>query len=277
MGTYRKSVAAPGRGAGAAKPKKGNVTVIFAEDVLSFPERDANGVKMIGNIVLVAGAKMHQLYMTPSTQKLSDEITGDEDMEAFAKKAEAIHPGNSLEIREFRANTLGIGVILIFGAGCGVNSGDVFGTPCNPMKLKGSYSSDNEGVKNTMMYEALIADATPIGSYDGEVTLDANYVSETVALDLSSASDVVQQLPSLGVTDAITVATILGAHADNKTIITLIGGGGADPATLSNGVQGNVTFVLKDATTWVALDKAVINFYPAYDGTTFYLIEQSRA
>lgn len=275
MTTYRKSVSAPAKaGAGAPKPKKGKISVIYVDDILTFPERDAGGVKMLGNIVLKPGAKMHYLYMTPSTQKITDEITGDEDFEAFEKKAEGIHPGNSLDIREYRANGLGVGVILVFGAGCGKSSGDVIGTPCNPMKLKGSYSSDNEGVKNTMMYEASLPDSTPIGYYEGEITLAENYVASSVALDLTKVNGVVQQLPALDTTDAITAASI---DFDNGTIISLIGGGGADPATLDVGAQGSVTVVLLNGTQWVALSKAVINLEVVSAGATTYLIERSRA
>ncbi|MGJ8760377.1 MAG: hypothetical protein ACSHXA_07505 [Polaribacter sp.] len=274
MANYRKSVAAPKIGAGAAKPKKGNITVIFADDVLSFPERDANGVRMLGNIIVKADATMHTLHMVPSSQKMTDEIVGDEGFEAFDKKTEGIHAGNSLDIREFRKNTLGVGVILIYGAGCGANQGDVFGSPCNPMYLKGSYSSDTDGVKNTMMYEALIKDSEAIGYYEGEITLAENFVAATVALDLTETNGPVQQLPSLAATDEITATSI---DLANGTIVSLIGGGGADPATLDIGVQGAVTVILINDTQWVALDKAVINLEVISGGATTYLVERSRA
>lgn len=273
MSRYRKSVPSPGAGAGAAKPKKGKITVIVADDILSFPATDANGVKMIGNIVLKAGAKMETLYMTPTTQKLSDEIVGDEDMEAFDKKAEGVHPGNSVDIREFRKNMLGVGLILIFGAGCGENTGDVFGTPCNPMKLKGSYSSDNEGIKNTLMFEALIKDSSAIGYYPGEITLAENFTAASVDLALTVANGPVQQLPSLATTDAITATSI---DLEQGTMVTLIGGGGADPATLDAGTQGLVDVILLNGTQWVALKDAIINLEVVKGGTTTYLIERSR-
>lgn len=274
MTSYRKSVAAPAKaGAGAAKPKKGLITVIYADDVLSFPERDGGGVKMLGNIVLKAGAKMHSLYMTPSSQKLNDEIVGDEDMEAFEKKAEGVHPGNSLAIREFRANNLGEGLILIFGEGCGDNKGDVIGTPCNPMKLKGSYSNDNDGVKNVMQFEAAQSDAEPIGYYEGEIILAENFVAADVDLELTKVNGPVQQLPALAATDAITATSI---DLDNGTVVSLIGGGGADPATLDVGVQGAVTVVLLNGTQWVALEAAIINLEVVKGGATTYLIERSR-
>lgn len=261
-------------GAGAATARKGEITVIYSDDVLEFPVRDSGKVKMLGNIVLKAGAKMEKLYLTPDTQKLSDEISGDFDYEVFSNKCEGIYPGNAIEIREFRANNLGVDVILVFGQGCGESTGDVFGSPCNPMRLKGSYSNDKEGIKNTMMYEQILSDKNVIGSYDGEVYFAENYESGTVDVNITEANGPVYQLPSLAVTDDITAASIDLAH---QTVISFIGGGGDAPATLSDGVQGSVTVILKNGTAWTALEKSVISLQVYNAGATTYLIEQSRS
>jgi len=275
MSGYRKSVPRPAQaGAGAPSPKNGKITVIYAEDILSFPERDLGGVKLVGNIVLKSGAKMHYLYMTPTSQKLNDEITGDEDMEAFTKKAEGIHPGDSLDIREFRANALGVPFVLIFGAGCGKNTGDVIGTPCNPVKLKGSYASDNEGIKNVMMFDAVLPDREPIGLYSGETTFAENFIAADEDLALTVANGVVQELPAFALAEVLTATAI---DLDNGAVVSLIGGGGADPATLDVGVQGVVTVILLNGTVWTALKGAVINLEVIKGGATTYLVEKSRA
>lgn len=274
MTTYRKSVPKPQRGSGAAKAKKGLINIAFADDVLEFPERDVNGVKLLGNVVLKAGATMHQLYLSQNTQKITDEIVGDLDMEAFSKKGEGVHPGNSLDIREFRANVLGQDVILFFDENCGANAYDVLGSPCNPMRLKGSYANDNEGVKNIMQFEALVDDDKAIAYYDGAISLASNFEAADETLDLTKANGAIQQLPSYATTAAITVAS---TDLDAGTIVSVIGGGGADPATLSSGTQGAVDVILKDGTQWVALDKAVINLEVFKAGATTYLIERSRS
>ncbi|MEI6865800.1 hypothetical protein [Flavicella sp.] len=276
MTNFRKSVPMPANvvGAGAAKPKKPEINIVYIVDILSWPERDGSKVKMLGNIVLVPGAKMEKLYMTPSSQKISQETEGDEDMEVFVKKAEGIYPGNPLGVREFVANNIGVGVVLIFGEGCGDKTGDVLGSPCNPMKLKGSYSSDKDGVKNNMQYAQYVNDNEVIGLYDGEVFFAENHLAATAAVDFTIANGPIYQLPSLDATASVTAASI---DIEHGTIITLIGGGGADPATLSSGVHGDVSIVLKDDTTWTGLDKAVINVQVYNAGATTYLIEQSRA
>jgi hypothetical protein len=273
MTTYRKSVPKPAKGSGTAKIKKGLVTLIFADDILSWPEDDVNGVSLLGNIILNADAKMHQLYLTPTTQKISDEISGDEDFEVFDKKFEAVHSGNSMDIREFRNQVLGENVILICGENCGVNTGDVLGTPCNPLRLKGSYANDNEGVKNIMMFEPLVLDREPIKSYTGAITLASNYVASGVNLTLTDANGPVQQLPSLDTTAAITGAT----NFETGTTVSLIGGGGSDPATLNSGTQGDIVVILVNGTEWVALKDAVINLEVVRGGDDNYLIERSRS
>jgi hypothetical protein len=274
MTNFRKSVPKPQGGSGTAKPKKGLLTLIYAADVLSEPARDSKGVRMVGNFVLTGTAKMETLYATPSTQKFTQEIEGDEDMEGFVKKLEAIHPADNLEINEFVQNNIGVPVIIIFGDGCGAAAGRVLGSVCNPMKLKGSAANDNEGRKNTLMYEQSVKDDKVAGFYYGEITLASNFVASTVDLALTVSDGPVQQLPSLAATDAVTAASI---DLSNGTIVSLIGGGGADPATLDVGAQGAVTVVLLNGTQWVALDKAIINLEVIDGGATTYLIERSRA
>jgi len=275
MTTFRKSVPAPTQvGAGAPTPKKGLVTIMHSADVLNFPVRDANGVIMLGNIVLKADAKMLQLYLTSSTQKGSHEIEGDEDMEGFILKFEGQHPGDSLEVNEYVQNSLGEGFIVIYGIGCGNSQGKVLGDPCNPMKLKGSYTDDKDGRKHIMQFEQTYKSRYLAGFYNGAITLASNYEAVTAALDLLVANGAVYQLPSLAVTAAVTATSIDLAHND---IVTLIGGGGVAPATLDSGVAGDVTVILANDTTWTGLDKAVINLLVYKAGAVTYLIEQSRS
>ena len=64
MTNFRKSVARPAPGAGAPKGKNANATVVYVDDILTFPQPDANGVLLVGNIVLKDGAKMERIYLT---------------------------------------------------------------------------------------------------------------------------------------------------------------------------------------------------------------------
>ncbi len=275
MTNFRKSVAAPAIvGAGAPTPKKGLVTVIYAEDVLNYPGRDANGVLMLGNLVLKAGAKMYTLYETPSSQKAAHETEGDEDLEGFVKTFEGFSPGDSLELNEFAQNSLGQGFIIIYGIGCSQSQGKMLGDPCNPMKVKAGFVDDKDGRKHTFVFSQTYKDRFLAGFYNGAITYAENYVAATAALDLLVANGPVYQLPSLAVTAPVTAASIDLAH---NTIVSLIGGGGDAPATLDSGIQGGVTVILKDDTTWTGLELAVINLLVYKAGAITYLIEQSRS
>lgn len=60
-------------------------------------------------------------------------------------------------------------------------------------------------------------------------------------------------------------------------MVSLIGGGGVAPATLDSGIQGVVTVILVNDTTWTGLENAVINLLVYKAGAITYLIEQSRS
>lgn len=274
MTSFRKSVPKPAKaGSGAPTPKRGEITLIHTDDILTFPERDVNGVKMVGNIVLIAGATMHKLYLTGSTQKASYGVEGDEDMEGFIPKFEGVYPGDTIEINEFVQNALGEGFVAIYGLGCGTNQGKVLGDPCNPLKLKPEFTDDKDGTKTTMVFEAALKTAQIPGFYFGATTYAVYPTTADSDVDFLVATGNVYQLPEIGVTAVITAASIDIPHGE---IVTLIGGGGAAPYTLDKGAAGQVTVILKDGTQWVALEGATISFKVFIEGATKYLIEESR-
>lgn len=275
--TYvRKSVPRPTPGAGAPKPKNAMVTIIYADDIVAFPGSDENGVKTIGNLILKSGAKMYQLYETDDSQKASHSIEGDSDTEGFLKKFEGTHPGDSLEINEFVQNTIGQGILVLYSVECGSSVRKLIGTPCNPLYLKGEFADDKDGAKHTLNFEQRRRDRNVAKFYDGEVYYTENYsVADITAIDLLVANGPVYQLPSVAVADTnVLVSSLDLVHGQT---VTLIGGGGAEPATLTSGVNGTVTVILASGTDWSALDKAVINLQVYVAGAITYLIERSRA
>ena len=276
MANFRKSVPKPAPGSGAPKPKNGIVKVVYAADISVFPPSDSNGVKMEGNIALKAGAKVETLYLTDDTQKLSHSTEGDADAEGFLKKAEASHPGDSLEINEFVQNTIGEGVILFVDIECNGTGYKVLGTPCNPMYLKGELTDDKDGVKHMFNFEQRRRDRFVAKFYDGALPLTEPFMNPAFAVDYRQVVNPsgTYNLPASTVAD--TEVTINGADGTHNRVITLVGGGGAEPATLSDGINGPVTVHLKNGTDWVALKGAVINFR-IFTGVTYHLFEISRA
>lgn len=273
MALFRKSVARPEPGSGAPKPKDGMATVVYAADILSFPPSDENGVRMQGNITMKPGFKFHQLYLTDESQKASHSIDGEADAEGFLKKFEGSHPGDSAEVNEFEQNTIGQGVIIIYPTDCGANSNKVIGTPCNPLYLKGEFTDDKEGVKHMFNFEQRKRDKNVAKIYTGSMAFAENFAA-ALALDLTPANGYGYQLPANDAADDITVAAM--THPSRKTL-SIIGGGGEDPAILSGGSSGPVTVLLENGTQWIAYKNAVINLMVVDAGATTYLIEMSRS
>jgi len=244
-----------GKSPGAAAPKEPNVTIVAVDDIMTWPARDGNGVNHTGNFVMNTGAKMIQLYMTPSKIKAGFESDGDEDAISFKHKFEGEHPGNELAIAEFVQNWTGVNAIIIYGS-CTDSFKKVIGTKCAPVQLKPSLKDDNDSRMHTLVFEQFAKSGYVPGHYTGSLSFGSpfNVVSST-AVAFSPANGFVYQLPSLAVTASIAVATSTLAHGD---IVTLIGGGGVAPATLASGVTDKSALLIS-GTTWVGLAGATIN------------------
>lgn len=252
---------------GASAPKEPNITIIDVDDILVHPERDGKGVLMLGSYVMKPNANMIQLYLTPSKTKASYESEGDEDAQSFKQKVEGEHPGNELEIAEFVQNWTGRNCIIILGS-CADNFRKVYGSKCAPLQLKPSLQDDNEARKHMMVFEQASATGYVPGHYLGELVLENPTVAATVDLVVSPTT-LMQKLPALATTDEISFTSIT-AEADS--IVTLIGSGGAAPATLADGAN----VMLKGGANWTALEGAVIQL-KVFGGATKKLVELSRA
>lgn len=261
-----------GTSPGAYKAKKPNVTIVDADDVLTFPGRDSKGVNETGNYVLKTGAKMIQIYMTPETIEASYESEGPEDGKVFKQMFKGDHPGDELAIREFVQNWLGVPVI-IFEENCRNATMNVYGTACSPLKLNPSFTSNKEGTKTTLTFEQPNPVEYVPGYYTGALTYADAHAEADENLALAVADGNVYQLAAFAAGESLDIASI--DHADGA-IISLIGGGGTDPATLAAGAATAATVILKDGAAWTALEDAVINLEVLDGGATIYLSEVSR-
>jgi hypothetical protein len=272
--TYIKAnVAKPaGKSAGAAAPKDPNVTIVAVDDIQTWPARDENGVNHTGNFVMNTGAKMIQLYMTPSKIKAGFESDGEEDTITFKQKFEGEHPGNELAIAEFVQNWTGVNCIIIYGS-CSDSFKKVIGTKCAPVQLKPSLKDDNDSRMHILVFEQFAKSGYVPGHYTGSLSFGSPFnVVSTDAVALSPANGYVYQLPSLAVTDSVVIATSTLEHGD---LVTLIGGGGVAPATLASGVTDK-SALLTSGSTWTGLAGATINLKVFKAGAVTLFIEQSR-
>ena len=262
-----------GKSPGAAAPKEPNVTVVAVDDIATWPMRNGSGVLHTGNFVMKPGAKMYQVYMTPSKIKAGFESDGDEDAVSFKQKFEAESPGNELELAEFVQNWTGVNAIVIYGS-CSDSFKKVIGTKCAPVQLKPSLTDDNDSRKHMLVFEQMAKSGFVPGHYTGTLSFaDPFAVVSSTAVPVNSTIGQIYQLPSLAVTAAIAFSEISLNHGD---VITLIGGGGVAPATLATGVTDKKA-ILKDGTTWVGLAGATINLEVFVNGALTLLIEKSRS
>lgn len=257
---------------GSAAPKSETV-IVAVEDILVFPPSDGNGVKINGNFVLKPGASMIKIEGTKSKTDAPYESDGDEDAISINQKFMLQHPGNELEVKEFVQNWLGKEVI-VFHKACQDKFYEVMGTPCTPLQVKPAKTDNNDGRFHTFNFESFAKTALVPKHYEGVLVFaDPFAVADVTVIDVTSANGNHYRLPSL---DATAAAGFNAVTLEHGSLLTLIGDGGSDPATLSNGVAGNATVVLVSGTQWVALRDAVIHLEVFNDGTTIYLFEKSR-
>lgn len=268
-----------GASLGAPAPQEPNVTIVALEDILYFPQRDSKGVLMVGNFAMKPGAKMIQFYQTAVKAKASMESEGDGDSITVKHKFETEVPGDQLEMNELLANWMGVDAIVIYGS-CVDAYRQVVGTKCAPVKLKLSSQDDNEARKKMLVFEQEAKSRYVLGRYTGSLSLATNYAVAVDDIDLVPlvvANGPTIQLPELAVT------AVIGFNPDGNNIphggmVTLIGGGGAGPATLASTavVPGAYVVLLRSAQTWVALKNATITLQVFMSGANVYLIEVAR-
>jgi hypothetical protein len=262
----------PKTGSGAAAPKDPNVILIATKSIVGWPQRDSKKVKMNGNFTFTENPKIAVVYMTASKTKSPYESEGDEDSQTIKQSFEGEHPGDELEINEFIADWLNEPCIIIHGS-CQDKFRKVVGTKCAPVQLKPSGQNDNDARKAMMKFEQFAKSEWLPGHFTGSVDFSTPFaVADAGAITVNSANGAVYQLPAHAVTEDITFAAI---SADAGTVITLIGGGGVGPATLSTGVADKAA-ILVDGTDWVALKGAIIHLEVFKAGATTLLIERAR-
>lgn len=273
--TYVRKDLSIGRNAGKAAPKESEIIIVAAEDVLTYPSRDGKGVKLNGNFVLATGASMYKIQHSQSKFSAPFESEGDENAMVIKHTCEMQVPGSTLDIKEFVQNWLGVNCYVLHKA-CGDSFYEIVGTPCAPLQLMPTKQDNNDGRFYTFKFESYAKTDLVPGNYYGQIIVaDPAAVADVGAVAVDGDSNYQYLLPALAVTDAIDIATI--ANLEHGDYISLIGSGGAAPATLASGAATAATVILITGSTWTALEDSVIQLQYFDAGATKYLIEVSRS
>jgi len=262
----------PGGNVGAGANVKDKIILFDFDDVVTFPDRDANGVIITDNIVFKENAYMIEVYGTVNTIKTGSSTEGDIDAEGFIHTLDFDHPGNSTEVREFKTGWLGrnIGAIVQY---CGSSAKSVFGLPCCPLRMQAKWEGNKDKNATTITLKMANKSQYEVGDYRGTLTLDSvmGIIPASETEPEVAAGEGRYQLTT-GVAASVLLADLTSA-ADGKTY-TLLGSGGAHPPVIQNGGS----FLLHNGLDWHAIANSQITMkaFACINGDLLF-IEVSRS
>jgi hypothetical protein len=268
--TYVKvDVNKPGDNKGVGGDKKDKIIVFDWDDVLTNPARDDKGIVITGNLVFNPGAYMSKIYATQSTIKAGADSQGDPDAKGIEQSVDFEHPGDSVAIREFRANWMNknIGIII---EKCSSLQKNLYGTPCAPLQMVFKSEDDKDKNKTTFTFKST-QKGPDVADYQGTTTFDevvATPAADATSINLTTGEGRYQL--TTGTAASVEITTCTNAVAGMK--FTLIGSGGAHPSTITGD-----DFLLASGTAWSAIAAAEITFEAFKDGaSTWKFVERSR-
>ena len=263
------SIPKPSNNAGLGLKAKAGIVFYETDDILTMPQRDANGVYIPGTIVLKPNAYAISVYATQDTIELDSNSEGDTDNEGFKPSVKFKHPGNKQEIREFKARTLGKSLIAVVDY-CDGTPKDLIGDVCNPVKMQVNYKAGKDANSNEFTFQQ-ITKGLDIAMYGGTITLDEPV--DTLAAGATEVALIGEgEYQLTGDSTSAAIATVTGAT--HGMVFTLLG---ATSATAPH-IAASSTFILKDGATWNGTSGAQITFKAYKSGSSAYVFfEQSRA
>jgi hypothetical protein len=250
------------------------ITIMKVEDLASTPQPNAKGVLLEGLYEMKQGKEPFKIYNTGSFQNFGFETDGDEDAASIQKTLTARFPGDGLEIREFIGGQMDIEVIAVFGGGCGQTQKSVIGSTCAPIKMRSNFTMDNDTTHYELTFSNMSNDNLMPGLFGGPDPVANVFVADAADLEFLVANGALVKLPSSATGEAVGVTDI---DFPSGSFVSVIGGGGTDPAVISDATGTAAKFVLKDGTSFIGLENARITFEVFIAGTDTFLIERSRS
>lgn len=257
--------------AGLPTPKRGEAILALNKEILSYPTIAQDEVSYEGSFIFQPGATFFKVYMTPTTQAATSESGGNPDGMGSKNKFVGEHPGTEKEVMSFLKKYANEGFIIFYG-GCGTDEYKVMGSQCHPMKLSASTKDDKDGNVTTLTFEQEMLNSDRVMFYNGSMSFAEPYKAAGASIPLLKANGTIIQLASASATEDISFPS---SDFEGGETISFIGGGGTDPFKFRNEPSGNIAILTKEATDWVALEGAVIDFLVMKADKT-YLIEKAR-
>lgn len=175
------SIPKTGANPGRPKGKDENIIIVRTSDILTFPTRDANGVKSVAlsNIVLKATAKAIAIYATPSTIKRMDVGEGDADAKGWIQNLEFEHPGDEVAFEEWKENNINENLVAI-SSRRGFTDPRIHGTMDEPLQFEVDEQDDKDGLKTTVKLKSVIRGPKSMRYLGTKPTLDTDSGGEGV-------------------------------------------------------------------------------------------------
>lgn len=262
-------VAKPGDNKGVGGDKKDKIIIIDVDDIATMPGRDASGIVISGNISMNSGAYMTKVYGTQNTIKAGADSEGEPDAKGITQTVEFDHPGDSQEIREFRANWMNKNVLIIVER-CSSSIKNLYGTPCAPLQMVFKAEDDKDKNKTTFTFKST-QKGPDVAIYQGTLTLSSPVATVAAnATQVNLASGPGRYQLTNGTSAAATITTC--SNAVDGMVFTLVGSGGTYPSTITG-----TDFLLSGGTAWNAISGAEITFRAFLSGASAWkFIELSR-
>jgi hypothetical protein len=141
---------------GRPNPKSNYIILFLADDLLTPPVKDADGVTVSTSIQLKPGKKAIEIYATPSTIKVSDKSSGDPDKKGYIHTLEFEHPGSDPELSAFLNDNVNNNLMAIVVYPY-LTADKLLGWPGCPLQLNAEQTDDDKEDTNKLTFSSLYA------------------------------------------------------------------------------------------------------------------------
>lgn len=245
------------------------------DDLVSFPNTDANKVLLVGQPVFKEGKGLIPVYITSSTQEYSYESQGEQDSRSYKVKFMGTHPGTELEALEFSVNNLDKEFI-VFIPGCSSTDNTiVLGRPCAPLIFKSTHKGGKDGKKFEFTFEQEIGSQFVYFIYNGPLPTQEQAYTEVDFTTAITQLSAVQKVKTTATAQALDITSLQDIIETQVTFIgqeTLV----AKAGTISEDLAGDVMIITKDGLQWKAVSGATITFEVYQTASKIVLIERWR-